>query len=110
MVLVRIGSGLGVVLLVALIGFSSLDLSLWKGLKATVDTRWGITTMVDLYLGLFVAAGWIAFRERSAWRSLLWLIGLCLLGNLTLLAYLLIASRRARTVEDLFRAVRRAIE
>ncbi|MDX2132694.1 MAG: DUF1475 family protein [Planctomycetota bacterium] len=100
---VRIFSALGIAMLLVLIVISSLEMSLWNGLKATVDTHWGLTTMVDLYLGLFVAAGWIAHRERSVARTLGWLVGLCLLGNLTLLVYLLRASLRARTIDDLFR-------
>ncbi len=102
-VFVRIGSGLGIVLLLALIGLSSLEMSLWQGLKASVDTRWGITTMVDLYLGLMIIAGWIAYRERSIPRTLAWCVGLCLLGNLIALVYLFIAALRGRSVDDLFR-------
>lgn len=104
--LVRAGAVAGILALLALIVISSLEMSLGAGLAATVDTWWGVTTMVDLYLGLFIFAGWIAHRERSAWRTLAWFVGLCLLGNLTLLMYLLLASLRASAVDDLFRPVR----
>lgn len=100
-------AALGIVALLGLIVFSSLEMSLIAGLRATVDTRWGVTTMVDLYLGLLAVAGWIAHRERSLPRTLAWLFGLCLLGNLVTLVYLFIASLRARSVEDLFRPVPR---
>lgn len=105
--LISLAAALGICALLALILFSSLQMPLVAGLRATVDTRWGITTMVDLYLGMMVIAGWIAYRERSIARTLAWCVGLCMLGNLAALAYLFIASLRAGSVDDLFRCVRR---
>lgn len=104
--MIRSACILGLLILTLLIAASSMEMSLGAGLRATVDTKWGVTTMVDLYLGLFAVAGWIAHRERSIPKSLLWLVGLCLLGNFTTLVYLLLASWRAQTVEDLWRPVR----
>ena len=104
---VSVVSAAGIVALVAMIVFSSLEMSLGRGLRETADTRWGVTTLVDLYIGLLVIGGWIAYRERSVGRSLLWWIGLCLTGNLTALIYLLLASLRSETIEDLFRPARR---
>lgn len=105
--MVRLASIVSLMGLSALIVASSFEMSLGKGLAATVDTRWGITTMVDLYLGLLLIAGWIAYRERRVGRSLAWLLGLCLLGNFTALVYLLLASWQAKTIADLFQPVRR---
>jgi len=102
-----LAAALGIAALLVLIAYSAVQMPLMAGLRATVDTRWGVTTMVDLYLGLFAVAGWIAHRERSIPRTLAWFVGLCLLGNLVTLVYLLIASLRARSVEDLFRPVPR---
>lgn len=104
--LVRIGAGIGILTLLVLIVVSSFQMSLAEGLKATTDTWWGVTTMVDLYLGLFVVAGWIAYRERRVARSIAWLGALCLVGHLATLVYLLIATLRSRTIEELFRPVR----
>lgn len=105
--LISLAAAIGIATLLVLILLSSLQMPLAAGLRATVDTRWGITTMVDLYLGLTVVAGWIAYRERSITRTLMWCVGLCILGNLTTLVYLLMASLRARSVDDLFRHVQR---
>ncbi len=104
---ISLAAALGIAALLTLIAFSAMQMSLMAGLRATVDTRWGVTTMVDLYLGLFAIAGWIAHRERSLPRTIAWLVGLCLLGNLATLVYLFIASLRARSVDDLFRPVPR---
>ena len=105
--LISFAAALGIAALLVLIVMSSMEMSLAAGLLATVDTGWGVTTMADLYLGLFVMTGWIAHRERSFPRTLAWFVGLCLLGNLTTLVYLFIASLRAKSVEDLFRRVPR---
>lgn len=104
---VSIASAIGIVALLLLIVISSMEMSLGRGLRETTDTHWGITTLVDLYIGLFVIGGWIAYRERSAWRSALWWIALCLTGNLTTVVYLLQAALRSESIEDLFRPVRR---
>ena len=105
--LISFAAALGIAALLVLIVMSSMEMTLGSGLLATEDTGWGVTTMVDLYFGLFVMTGWIAHRERSIPRTLAWFVGLCLLGNLTTLVYLFIASLRAKSVDDLFRRVPR---
>lgn len=93
-------------LLVGLIVRSSLEMPLVAGLRATVDTWWGVTTMVDLYAGLLAVAGWIAYRERSARRAAPWIVGLLLLGNLTTVVYVAFAAARSSSVDQLVRGVR----
>ena len=88
-------------LLVALIARLSMEMSLGAGLLATTDTWWGITTMVDLYAGLALAAGWISYREGSPLRAVPWIVGLALLGNLTSLVYLAVAATRSKSLDDL---------
>jgi hypothetical protein len=43
----------GIAALLVFIVLSSMNMSLGARLLATVDTGWGVTTMVDLYLSLF---------------------------------------------------------
>ena len=62
---------------------------------------WGKGTLLDLYVGFVIVAGWIAWREQSIPRAACWFVLLCGLGNLATLAYLLLASRGARSVEDI---------
>lgn len=101
--LVMIGAALGFALLLAFIVLSSFEMSLWKGLRDITDTLWGITTLIDVYLGFFAAAAWIAWRERRAGRSVAWFIALCMLGNLALMLYILLAGRKGRGIDDFFR-------
>ena len=103
---VGLAAAMWAVVLVGLIVRSAMEMSLGAGLRATVDTWWGVTTMVDLYAGLALVAGWIGYRERSVGRASPWVIGLLLLGNLTTLVYLAWAAMRARTMDELVRGSR----
>jgi len=53
---------------------------------------WFHVTMIDLYLGFALVGAWIGFRERSPWRTILWLILLICLGNLVSFIYAFIAA------------------
>lgn len=61
--------------------------SVITALTTMAETPWGLTTIVDLYLGLLVVGLWISLLERSLWRAAPWWLGLFLLGNLTTAAY-----------------------
>lgn len=89
-------------LLIGCIIASSLEMSLTAGLRRLVETRWGVTTLVDLYGGLLVVLVWIACCERRWTRTLAWGIGLALLGNLATLVYVARRAQRARTVREVF--------
>ena len=41
---------------------------------------WGIVSLVDLYIGFFLFAGWIAYREKSILKAAVWIILLMVLG------------------------------
>ena len=58
-------------------------------------------TVVDLYLALAVALGWIAWRERSATRTALWGVALVTTGSIALGLYVALAAGRSRTMTQL---------
>ncbi len=99
---------LGALALLVLIVFSSMEMGLGAGLRATVDTLWGVTTLVDLYVGLVFAAIWIVWREHGRAVSFAWIPALFLLGNLALAAYVIMASLRSQNLHQLFAGTRRA--
>nr|MBN1228314.1 DUF1475 family protein [Anaerolineae bacterium] len=47
--------------------------------------------LVDVYIGFLLFAGWIIFREQSLVRSLIWVVLLLVLGNLTACLYVFVA-------------------
>jgi hypothetical protein len=52
---------------------------------------WGIVSLVDLYVGFILFSGWIVYREKSAVRSVIWVILMMILGFWTASLYTLIA-------------------
>jgi len=52
---------------------------------------WGQLSLVDVYIGFLVFAGWVIFRERSWLRAALWIAALLFLGNLVSCLYVLLA-------------------
>lgn len=52
---------------------------------------WGIVSLVDLYVGFTLFAGWIVYREESVWRAAVWVVLLMVLGFFIGSLYALIA-------------------
>ena len=66
------------------------------------STPWGAVTLLDLYVGFVISAGWILVVEPRASRRILWL-GLMLgLGNLATALFVLARCRKATTVAAIF--------
>jgi len=61
-----------------------------------LDLAWGRALMVDLYVGLLLISGWIAWREPRCGRAVAWVIALLLLGNIVACIYVLLALRQSR--------------
>ena len=101
-------AGLASLVMIGLIVASSLQMSIGAGLRATVDTLWGVTTLVDLYVGLVLAGAWIVWRERGRPAAWAWVAALALLGNLGLAVYVLIAALRSRDLRGALLGPRRA--
>lgn len=97
---IRIGALAFIAALLALIVAASFEESLGDGLRAIVSRRWGLTTLVDLYAGLFLVGVWIAVLERRAWRAALWCVALAGLGHLVTMVYLVIRAFRFATVRE----------
>ena len=56
---------------------------------------WGVVSLVDVYVGFFLFAGWIVYREKSIWIALGWVILIMVLGNFIASLYVLIALIRS---------------
>jgi hypothetical protein len=59
--------------------------------KQLLSMPWGIVSLVDLYVGFVLFSGWIIYRERSAVRSIIWVVLMMVLGFWTGSLYTLIA-------------------
>jgi hypothetical protein len=61
---------------------------------------WGRVTFVDLGLALVFGWLWIAWRERSSVRALVWLVLTVVTGSGALLAYVSIAAWQAADLRE----------
>lgn len=106
MTAIRTVSALGVaaMALALIYGFTSGDFSGEGG--QILDLVWGRVTLIDLYVGIAVFGVFLVWRERSPAIAIPWLVAFVVLGNLATAAYVLVASMRAGSVEDLLRPVR----
>jgi hypothetical protein len=59
--------------------------------KQLLSMPWGIVSLVDVYTGFVLFSGWIVYREKSALRSIVWVILMMVLGFWTGSLYTLIA-------------------
>jgi hypothetical protein len=57
-----------------------------------LQNPWGIVSMVDLYTGFILFSVWIAYREKSILRSIIWIFFMMTLGFFTGSVYMLIAA------------------
>ncbi len=103
---IRTVSALGVAAMtIALIyGFTSGDFSGEGG--QILDLIWGRVTLIDLYVGVAIIAAFVFWRERSLPVSIAWLAMFVVLGHWATALYVLVASVRARSVEELLTPVR----
>ena len=96
MKLAKIGSGLGLLAMSAVLvyGFGSGHFT-QEG-SQLLSMPWGIVSMVDLYTGFILFSGWIIFREKSFLSSLVWVVLMMVLGFWTGSLYTLLALFSSR--------------
>lgn len=65
-------------------------------------SRWGLVSLVDLYLGLLFIGAWMYFvSARRRWLPLWW-VGLACLGNIATLLFVLMRCRGAGRLREVF--------
>ena len=89
-------------LLTAAILIASGHSNVLVGLRYVIADPWGVTTLLDLGVGLLFVAVWLAVVEPKPWRAAAWIAALFILGNMVTLAYLLSRTCQARQLRDLF--------
>ncbi len=91
MKIAKVIAALGLLAMTAVLiyGFSAGDFAT-EG-KQLLSMPWGIVSLVDLYVGFILFSGWIVYREKSAIRSVVWVVLMMVLGFWTASLYTLIA-------------------
>lgn len=100
---------IGVLLaMLAVTGWASSEVALWKTPRSVVTHPWFIATLFDTYFAFLTFYCWVAYKETTAAARVGWLLSILLLGNIAMAIYLLIQLFRvpanARIEDVLLRA------
>jgi Protein of unknown function (DUF1475) len=60
-----------------------------------LDHPWGRMTLIDLYAGIVLFAGWVILRRDPWWVTILWVAAFVVLGNAATASYAFIAAMRS---------------
>jgi len=85
--------------------WASLQVAIWQIPKPVIGHPWFIATLYDTYFAFLTFWLWVAYKERGWGARIGWLIGILLLGNIAMAAYMLIQLFRLPTnakLEQLF--------
>lgn len=72
---------------------ASLVRPVWDNAHLLTDP-WFIATLCDAYCGFLMFSLWVAWREPSLGRRLIWFAAIMLLGNFAMAAYVLLQLAR----------------
>jgi hypothetical protein len=90
--------------MLAVTGWASSVVALWKTPASVIGHPWFIATLFDAYFAFLTFWLWVAYKERTWSRRLSWLLAICLLGNIAMAIYMLIVLfrlPRAAKIEQL---------
>jgi len=73
----------------------------WQGLVREPDRWWTIATLIDAYYGFLTFYVWVFYKEARAAGSIGWFVGVMLLGNMAMAAYVLRELARLRDDQPL---------
>lgn len=90
-----LGAACALIMAVAL-GYAFSYGNFWEEGAALVGTTWGIVSLIDVYVGFAMFAGWVIYREASLPRSVILVIAICALGNLIAGLYIIYAAASAK--------------
>ena len=87
---------LGFIIMAVGIAYALIQGNFFNELEIMRPLPWFHLSMLDLYIGFILFAGWILYRERTLMRAMLWIILLLTLGNLIACLYAVVALVRSQ--------------
>lgn len=103
-VLLRILFSVVLLAMLAVTGWASSQVALWKIPASVGGHPWFIATLFDTYFAFLTFWLWLAYKERHWPARLTWLVAILLLGNIAMAGYMLLQLfrlPRTATLEDL---------
>jgi hypothetical protein len=89
-IVLRVFSVLVLISMLAVTGWASSVQALWKIPASVGGHPWFIATLFDTYFAFLFFWLWVAYKEHTWPARLGWLVGILLLGNMTMAIYMLI--------------------
>ncbi len=86
---------------------TSLQVSLWSAWDSFAKNPWAVATLWDAYFGFTTFWVWVAYKEKTMWARILWLILIYALGNIAMSGYMLIQLFRLKPEESVEALLRR---
>ncbi|MEM8959999.1 MAG: DUF1475 domain-containing protein [Acidobacteriota bacterium] len=86
-----------VLIFLAMLGITiraSLDRDVFTAAAEVWADPWGKALFADAYFAFFTVWLWMAYRERSWWSRLAWLVAVLTTGNFAIAVYALMALAR----------------
>ena len=90
------------VFLVAVIVWASLQSNVFVGFDQLIETRWGVATLVDIYIALTFIGVWIGVMENSVIKGIVWTLALYIFGNIATLIYFVYRATKSRSFTEIF--------
>ena len=86
---------LGAVVMGLTITYGFVAGDFWAEGAQLMEMPWGRVSLIDVYVGFLLFAGWVFYRERSVAVAVVWLVLILTLGNFTTCVYAVIALLRS---------------
>ena len=90
------------IILVGAIVWASIESHVFVGVEELISFRWGLATLVDIYIALTFIGVWIGVMENSWVKGIVWTISLYILGNVATLAYFLYRASKTQSFRKVF--------
>lgn len=90
MIILRIAFTLVILTMLAVTIWASNQMAIWQIPHAVLFHPWFVATLFDTYFAFLTIWAWIAYKETSNLARIGWLVGIILLGNMAIAAYMLI--------------------
>ena len=88
---------------------ASLNQDIVSATRQLWPDPWFRATLADAYCGFLFFWLWVAWREKSLAKSILWFILIMTMGNIAMAGYLLLQLRHIRSGENLGRLFSRKV-
>lgn len=89
-VFLRIVFAVVLVAMLAVTGWASGEVALWKTPREVIGHPWFVATLFDTYFAFLTFWLWVAYQSRSWLVRVGWLVAILLLGNIAMAIYMLI--------------------